>query len=369
LLIAFVGSAAACVGDSFGVGALADQGADSGVLGDDTSDASSDNDDVPGGESEEGDDTSTLDHESDGESSDGATDDDATSDDSSLDESDSGEESESTSSSSTGDSSDDQTSQSSSESSTDTSSDTSSDPGDGCGIIACNPGDPKACAAGEKCTPYRCTDGACCTDSTRCVAITGDKKGGDSCERDGDLGIDDCAPGYFCSPMGGSSGGSGKGWCQSLCNVELGQDACADRNRVDAGALEDGQMHCFAWNGGSLPLCGMTCNPLRPDCDSDEACFLVGDAFLCSDIDKDHHEIGEPCFEEETCAEGLSCISHDLLAACMATCNGPGLCGCCAQTCELNRSGSGTTSTCESPKSCKPLPFEPVGAEQVGFCD
>ena len=69
------------------------------------------------------------------------------------------------------------------------------DDDDGGNNNQCNPGLGE-CPEGEKCQPYVKEDGACCTDATQCVPLTGDAQAGEDCIRE--RYSDTCGIDLFC---------------------------------------------------------------------------------------------------------------------------------------------------------------------------
>lgn len=237
---------------------------------------------------------------------------------------------------------------------------------EGCEEIQCAPGS-RECGEGHKCVPWRCGDD-CCTNSTRCVELTGTLKLNDECFRDGDEQTDNCGPGLFCMPDGQSTGGGGPGRCVELCVPKQGTAGNCDE-------LGHTGQHCFNFNQGSFPVCLETCDPLARDCpDPADECYLAIDQFFCTQTtcpnSCDPAEIGDECATEHACRGGLICAPSELSATCNnRDCGNPDTCGCCALLCDLLADDPDENCDRESGEHCVPVLANPVDkVAHVGIC-
>lgn len=210
---------------------------------------------------------------------------------------------------------------------------------------SCDPG-AQDCPDGEKCTAYVTEPGACCVDANKCVPIVGDRQFGQPCIRTEEN--DDCARGLFC--MGRTSGDTGQGICFDFCSIG------------DPDACQENGGECTAFNGGTLPLCESSCNPLLQDCESPFSCYAASGEFLCAPPGGAFE--GEPCETIQHCQPGLVCASGTNLSNCNAA-------SCCTSICDL---AEGTTDNplCTAPtEQCVPWyqpGMAPQGQEDVGTC-
>jgi hypothetical protein len=231
--------------------------------------------------------------------------------------------------------------------------------GPSCGEIACIPGDPNACGEGKKCGPYKCGDG-CCTDTTRCIELSGDKQVGEDCTRDGVNGTDDCGASLYCMPADGTTAGNGPGKCEQLCNPESSDPAQCDSLGVAGG-------YCFNFNGGSYPACLPTCDPLNNMCTDGQGCYFAVDNYFCTNSTDSLNGAdggqGSQCDTEQGCQVGFACTPSTLFADCTTQANGV-VDGCCSAYCDTTV----VPTTCPSGLSCIDLPGDNPGLEKVGVC-
>jgi hypothetical protein len=227
-----------------------------------------------------------------------------------------------------------------------------------CGSVDCSPGDPMACAEGEKCAPYICGSG-CCTDTARCVEVLGDKAFDEDCTRDRVAGNDDCAPTLYCMPNDGTTGGEGPGKCMQFCDPTSANATQCDDLGVAGG-------HCFNFNNGTFPVCVPTCDPIAQDCEkAEQGCYFAVDNYFCTNptdsISGDGGQ-GSECDTEQGCKAGFACAPKDLFADCTTESNGV-INGCCSQYCDTSKDDE-----CPTGMSCIDLEGDAPGLENVGVC-
>lgn len=233
-------------------------------------------------------------------------------------------------------------------------------------MIECSPG-LQDCPDDQKCTPWKCGDG-CCTNSTRCLPITGKAQAGEECTRDGPGQFDDCDAGLFCSPKGGT-GGSGPGTCSVLCitPAEGEADHCSELGFPD--------LSCITFNGGSYPACKESCDPRLQDCSEEEkACYLAIDNFFCARPSApaggkgDPGDVGDECKTEQGCTPGLLCTPPELATDCNNNdCGSVDTCGCCSKVCDLD--ADDPDKDCAEGEACtRVLDNGTPASEGVGVC-
>lgn len=223
-----------------------------------------------------------------------------------------------------------------------------------CGVT-CDPFVLDDCPRGEKCTATSCEIGSATWDSNACVAIMGSAQPGEPCEFFGDEknGLDDCVNGSVCW---NADRATGLGDCVSFCAGSAFAPECPGPDQV-----------CGVFNGGVLPLCLPTCDPLMLDCpEAGQVCIPHPSelAFWCTPAAASGTAAyGQPCELSNGCDPGLACISADAVGA--AEC--VNAVGCCGAVCDLS-----TTIPCPAAaqgEACVPY-FDPApaGYEDVGIC-
>jgi hypothetical protein len=209
-------------------------------------------------------------------------------------------------------------------------------------VMACDPRPFNECPEGEKCG-WEAADG---DDRNICVGVMGEGEAGDECMS---VGVSDsCDVHLLCW---GIDPDSGVGVCVEFCD-EANQ--CPDLGV------------CSTSNGGTLPLCLDTCDPLMPDCAPGWACFDDPNGyFFCDrDVTPDAGAHGDPCECINCCSETTLCIAGTRVDA-------PGCSespGCCAVVCDF----TDPLATCPGPNEvCESYygSMTPVtGWENVGVC-
>lgn len=202
------------------------------------------------------------------------------------------------------------------------------------------------CMAGAKCVPHDSMQTGV-VDSTRCVEVADPaRQVGDPCQAEGGVvGLDDCDHGLLCWQLDED----GQGTCIPLCTGSPGAPSCGDG------------LQCDVSNGGLLPLCLTTCDPLTKDCPEGQICIpSQAELFVCdADVSGDLGGFGDPCEFLNVCDPGLLCVASSNVPGCGAP-------GCCTPYCDLS------APECPDPaQEC--LSFydpgaAPPGLEDVGLC-
>ena len=181
-----------------------------------------------------------------------------------------------------------------------------------------------ACPADHKCAPWA-TNGT--ASSARCVPLPSvPVLPGGNCEVD--LLVDDCAAGSACDE---------EHTCVPFC---LDASHCGAGQHCSRGPIDFG-------------LCIDLCDPLGDTCPSDEACYFVGDGFVCAgDASGEGGAYGDPCEFANACAAGLLCSPA---------------CACCVAPCDTQ------AASCPGGTACTDI-FGPGEAphpllEDVGLCE
>lgn len=175
------------------------------------------------------------------------------------------------------------------------------------------------CAAGEKCMPVA-NDGGNTWNATACRALAADPgQIGDVCTLQGAAtdGLDDCDVGLICWGVVRD-----QGTCIPLCGCGPVAPTCPGVG-----------LTCRISNGGSLPVCLPSCDPLAQDCPPGQACYPrpQADGFACAaDASGTGTNAGDPCEFINACSPGQVCIGPRAVPGC------EGATGCCASVCDLD---------------------------------
>lgn len=206
------------------------------------------------------------------------------------------------------------------------------------------------CGEDEKCAPWA-NDGGDVHNATRCVPLDATPAAvGEPCVVEGSFvsGIDSCDIAALCTPLDEDSN---EGVCTALCTGSVEAPSC-EGNDEDAV--------CMVLVDLVLNVCGARCNPVTDTCTDGSACQAVGDTWGC--LPTGNLEVGEPCFEANSCVEGAACVGMDAL--CPA-----GSDTCCSQVCDL--SAPDPDAACTDGRTCidfYPLGDAPPGYDNVGLC-
>jgi hypothetical protein len=178
---------------------------------------------------------------------------------------------------------------------------------------------------------------------------------GDACtvEGSGDSGVDDCDIGSMCWDVDQETN---MGTCVAFCQGSDANPSCDDPTTT-----------CSITNGGVLILCLPTCDPLLQDCTDGNACYPLGDAFVCApDASGESGTYGEACEYLNVCDPGLFCAN----AAVVPDCQGSQ--GCCSEYCEFDDpEASANCSGSAGGQECVAYFAEgmaPPGFENIGVC-
>lgn len=218
------------------------------------------------------------------------------------------------------------------------------------------------CPAGEKCMPWS-NDGPG-WDASKCVPIADDPAvEGEPCHVEGEpySGLDDCELGAICW---GVDGMSLEGICEDFC-IGVGDDwggvpYCADPHE-----------QCDIHGDGSIVLCLAICDPLQPDCASDDLCMMWNDTWRCaSDASGDAGAYGDTCTAPNGCDPGLACVDSDWLPLGLP-CEGTG--ACCTVACDIDDpAGDLQCPGAAAGEVCRPYSGDvvepPTILEHVGLC-
>ncbi|MCY1062449.1 hypothetical protein [Nannocystis sp. SCPEA4] len=208
------------------------------------------------------------------------------------------------------------------------------------------------CPTGAKCVPFDST-GTGVVDSTRCIEIADPAgKAGDPCTAEGGIvGIDDCDADLLCWLLDPD----GHGTCLPMCQGTPAAPSCG------------GGLVCDVSNGGLLPLCLTTCNPLASGCPTGQTCIpSMAEVFVCDgDVSGDAGAYGDECEFLNVCDPGLLCTTATNVPGCAAP-------GCCTEFCDLSLAQS-MPEMCSGAPDQECLPFydpgaAPPGLEDVGLC-
>jgi hypothetical protein len=200
---------------------------------------------------------------------------------------------------------------------------TSPSPYDGPG--ACDPY-AQDCPDGQKCMPVIMRD---TWDSTACRPLHDDPvKLGDPCTTLGGIGsgIDDCDQGSMCWAVDMM----GAGTCVPLCGCGPAMPTCPSADLL-----------CTQANGGALPLCLPSCDPVLQDCPTrGDGCYPSQSTpgFTCApDAASTPTSPGDTCESLNACSAGQICVGPDFVPGCESPV------GCCAEICDV-----GDASPCAS---------------------
>ena len=174
------------------------------------------------------------------------------------------------------------------------------------------------CPQGQKCNAWA-QGGGSSWDATKCVPVEPNAaEVGAPCTMMGGSasGLDSCVKGAICLAEEDKDVGS----CVELCG-------CSSENPVCTTA----DTRCLVANGGVLPLCLSSCDPLVPGaCGASELCLPIEEGFICIfGASGGAGEIGDNCEFANSCKPGLVCIPNmDNFPGCDAS-------GCCTPFCEV----------------------------------
>lgn len=207
------------------------------------------------------------------------------------------------------------------------------------------------CNPGEKCMPYA-NDGGLSWNGTQCVPIEANAGSpGDACTvvNNGLSGMDSCGAGAMCWNVDEENAGT----CVAFCTGTAENPSC-----------EDPATSCSIANDGAVILCLPDCDPLLQDCaTTEEACYPVGDAFVCAQdaADAGAGAFGTPCEHINACRAGFACVNAVGVPGCTSL-------GCCSSFCDLSE----PEDACPTGQQC--LPYFEEGqapspeAEAIGLC-
>ena len=203
------------------------------------------------------------------------------------------------------------------------------------------------CPAGMKCMPWA-NDGGGSWNATRCSAIDPDPDTvGEPCMVDGSgvSGIDSCELGAMCWDVDPQTNA---GTCVALCTGSAAAPVCEDPSHL-----------CI---GRHPQLCLPSCCPVEQDCPEGQACYPLGDTFVCSpDASGDLGAYLDPCEFVNVCDPGYFCANPEVLPPCVGW-------GCCAPYCNI---GSTTCAEYDPNLACVPWFGEgeaPPVYQHIGAC-
>ena len=202
------------------------------------------------------------------------------------------------------------------------------------------------CPLGEKCVPYSSNGGN--WNANKCVPVQGNGMVGESCQYAGTIeATDDCDADSACWDVM-EINGQQIGTCTAFCGGTPEAPVCPQGTS------------CLQSGDGSIAFCVDTCNPLTQECPPGEACFWANDAFNCI-FTTSEIPVGQPCGFINDCAEGLICLTAEVVPNC-----GGG--ACCGEFCDLDCGGN----PCTQPGTvCTPffsMGMAPFGDGDVGVC-
>lgn len=202
------------------------------------------------------------------------------------------------------------------------------------------------CPDGEKCVPYGSTGGN--WDANKCVPVTGSGSAGDPCTYGGTVeATDDCDADTHCWDVMDVDG-MAVGVCTPFCEGTADEPICPP------------ETSCLIANEGSINLCVSTCDPLLQDCAGEGlACFWANNDFNCI-FTTQNIPLGEPCGYINDCAEGLGCLTAEVLPNCGGS-------ACCGSWCSVSEAAPcpamGTECTAFFEEG-----MAPPGYEDIGVC-
>lgn len=214
------------------------------------------------------------------------------------------------------------------------------------------------CPPGEKCMPWA-NDGGGAWNATRCSPIAENPAAdGEPCHAEGSAtsGVDDCERGTMCWDVDPKTL---EGVCVDFCVGTYDHPYCEDPSEV-----------CPITGDGAILVCVPTCNPLQTDCLEGEACYPVGQYWLCApDASGDLGAYGDPCEFINVCDSGLVCLDASTVPP-GQPCEGAA--GCCTEFCDLgDRLGDMQCAGAAEGQTCQAwydAGTAPPGYEEVGVC-
>jgi hypothetical protein len=208
------------------------------------------------------------------------------------------------------------------------------------------------CPRGEKCMPWA-NDGGKTWNATRCSPVDDTPAGvGEPCTAEGSgvSGTDNCELGAMCF---GVDDETLEGTCVAMCGGSEANPMCADGSA------------CALGGDSVLALCLPICNPLGQDCVEGDACYPVGDAFMCVPIFQPGG-FGAACDSVASCDPGFFCANPEAVPGCEDDV------GCCSSFCDLAvMNASETCPGVADGQQCVPWWEDgraPPGLESVGAC-
>ena len=204
------------------------------------------------------------------------------------------------------------------------------------------------CPDGEKCSAWATVEGEP-WNANRCVPLMGSGQVGDACNIEGGkyTGEDDCDLGLIC-----------------LLTDDDGLDgACIEFCTGSMTCPSGGS--CSVYNGGSLPICLTTCDPLIQDCPDGQGCYASSGTgeFICFKYSGENGEgmPGDPCNYLNQCQPGTACLTAASVEGCGAEAS------CCAPFCDL--SDADPDMNCNAAEMCTAFFADPPpDYVDVGVC-
>lgn len=207
------------------------------------------------------------------------------------------------------------------------------------------------CPAGSKCAPFD-SDADNIHDTARCVPVGGTPgQPGDDCTVEGSVasGVDSCDLGLLCW----NTDAQNQGRCVTMCSGTPADPQCP------SGLI------CDVSNGGALPLCVASCDPLAPSCPMGQICLPGGpsqDYFVCDvDASGDMGGYGDACAYVNVCDAGLLCLGSASVPGCKSE-------GCCSEYCDLSSADAQCSGAGQVCLSFYGGDAPPPGYENVGVC-
>jgi hypothetical protein len=226
------------------------------------------------------------------------------------------------------------------------------DDGSSGGDASCDPFE-QDCPAGMKCSPWDGSGmGGPVWDADHCVDVVDDPAAaGEPCTLVGDDfadAHDTCDVGFVCVDFDQETQ---TGTCVELCSGTADAPQCS------------GDMLCAVFNGGALPLCEASCDPLEHTCAPGLGCVLASEdsPFLCVNTPPNTQQ-GDACAAVNGCSDGQLCVNGALVEGCQSA-------TCCTNFCDLD-----DPSICDevgTMLTCAPMfaeNFAPPGLEDLGLC-
>jgi len=207
------------------------------------------------------------------------------------------------------------------------------------------------CPVGQKCMPWA-FDGGSSWNATKCSPLNAAPgQPGDTCTvtNDGVFGEDSCMSGSMCWGVDETNTGT----CVAFCTGSELSPGC-----------ENPATACSIANDGALILCLPICDPLEQNCAEGDACYAIGDAFVCAPdaSDPDLGNYLNPCEYINACKPGLGCFD----AAGVPGCTGV---GCCTPFCDVTApDASATCPGAAGGQQCVPY-FEEGQAPMAELAD